>query len=79
LVKVTWLPTRRTFASSSGENLIAWPPPSISAFLPGTSSASQAWPISFSLPVVVSITSFLRSGGSLFQKSSFIARPKLAT
>ena len=36
-------------------------------------------PISFSMPVTDFVTSFCRSGGSLRQKSSFIARPKLET
>jgi len=79
LASDTSAPILRTRALSAAENLIASPPPSITAFLPGTSSESQAWPTSASLPVTVSVTSFFRSGGSFAQKSSFIPRPKLVT
>ena len=66
-------------ALSVAESLIASPPPSMIAFFPGTSSPSQAWPTCCSTPVTDLITAACKSGGSFFQKSSFMARPKLDT
>src|SRR4029079_9524355 len=64
----TSAPILRTFSISALENWIASPPASMIAFLPGTSSPSQARPTSASLPVVLSIISFLRAGGQRVQE-----------